>query len=164
MPAMQTDPAHSVVEFLADNNADCPACNHALRGIPEPICPECGTPLELGVRAPGIRHSGWVAALIACAMGLGFDSVVVLVMAWNFLVQLFTGHLAQLPREFWVLTFTLLPLALSCLGAIALLWRKRHPILRLSGRGQIIFAVSAFVVIGGLHAAIGVWLIATLFI
>ncbi len=160
---MTTDSA-ALIDWLASHDAKCPACDHALRGIPDPICPECGTPLELGVRAPNIRHSGWVAALIACAMGFGFDAVVVTIVSWEIVVKTFIARGSQITTDALMILYTLVPLALLCVGAIALLWKRRHAILVLPPRWQISFGAAAFVLIGGVHAGVGVWLIAVLII
>jgi hypothetical protein len=161
---MTTPDATALVHWLAHHDAQCPACDHALRGTPEPICPECGSALELGVRAPSIRHSGWVAALIACAMGFGFDAVVVTVIIWEVIIKMFIGHLAQIPTDVWMILLTLVPLALACLAGIFALWRKRHRLIVLPNRGQILIGLGAFALIGGVHAGVGVWLVAMLII
>ncbi|MBC7835102.1 MAG: hypothetical protein H7Y88_08365 [Phycisphaerales bacterium] len=60
-----TDP---LAAFLASANTPCPACGYNLRGLHTPACPECSTPIQLGItvgngaRAGALRgphNAGW---------------------------------------------------------------------------------------------------------
>ena len=55
-----------VVKFLAENDAECPACNYSLRGCTQACCPECGEELSLAllgesfkVLITGLRYLLW---------------------------------------------------------------------------------------------------------
>ncbi len=50
--------------FLAERDAPCPGCGYNLRGVQEPVCPECGGPVELSI---GRRYRGMWALLLAAA-------------------------------------------------------------------------------------------------
>jgi hypothetical protein len=47
-------------DFLADRDQPCPGCGYNLRGVQEPVCPECGRTLELALARPA---RGWLLFL-----------------------------------------------------------------------------------------------------
>lgn len=49
----------SVRTFLAERDAPCPGCNYNLRGVEQPVCPECGRGIELSISRPG-RSRGYL--------------------------------------------------------------------------------------------------------
>lgn len=79
------DTADPLRTFLADRNVPCPKCQYNLRALQQPLCPECGAPLELGVLVAGraaavnswLRTATHPALLLLGAMvaGFGIDRV-----------------------------------------------------------------------------------------
>src|SRR5690242_20481338 len=69
------DDSATLRAFLAERDAPCPACGYNLRGIEEPLCPECGGTVELAI---GRRSSAaWVllmAILSVVALSAGMDA------------------------------------------------------------------------------------------
>jgi hypothetical protein len=53
-----------LLDFLRDNDADCPNCNYNLRALTTPVCPECNQPLVLTVGIKQLRL-GWLFASVA---------------------------------------------------------------------------------------------------
>jgi hypothetical protein len=44
------DSSHDIVtRFLADSDVPCPRCGYNLRGVEQPVCPECGEALSLTI-------------------------------------------------------------------------------------------------------------------
>lgn len=41
------EPPTDLIQYLAENDARCPACGYGLRGLPQPRCPECAMMLDL---------------------------------------------------------------------------------------------------------------------
>lgn len=56
-------------EMLAHNDALCPNCAYALRGLTGDRCPECNQRLELGVRLAVDRTGALLMSVIACSCG-----------------------------------------------------------------------------------------------
>jgi hypothetical protein len=57
--------------FLEERNLPCPACGYSLRGCTSSKCPECGTALELALRArpiPAWWHAGVIGLALAVMM------------------------------------------------------------------------------------------------
>jgi len=53
----------SLRAFLAERDVPCPACGYNLRGAQDPVCPECGGPVELSIEGrAGAR--GYVLLLL----------------------------------------------------------------------------------------------------
>jgi len=48
-----------VTAYLARRDVQCPRCAYNLRGVGEPLCPECGHKIELTIHRPG-RSRGYL--------------------------------------------------------------------------------------------------------
>ena len=44
--------ADQLKAYLADRDVPCPGCGYNLRGVAEPVCPECGIPLDVQAIKP----------------------------------------------------------------------------------------------------------------
>lgn len=71
-----TEPPDFLASFLERVDAPCPVCSYNLRGVALPHCPECRAPITLTVGSEQARLGPWLLAALGFAMGLGFDSVV----------------------------------------------------------------------------------------
>lgn len=58
-------PDDSVRAFLAARNVPCPGCNYNLRGVEQPVCPECGRGIELTIARPGNNRGYLLFVLLA---------------------------------------------------------------------------------------------------
>lgn len=63
-------------EFLAERDAPCPMCDYNLRALTDDRCPECGSEVEVKVGLTEPRLTGFIAGIVALAMGLGFNAIV----------------------------------------------------------------------------------------
>ncbi len=62
-PSDAAAPLDGLREYLATRDIPCPGCGYNLRGVQDPVCPECGGEVELSVtRAAGGR--GWLWLLV----------------------------------------------------------------------------------------------------
>lgn len=119
-------PDASVLErFLEGEHAPCPVCEYDLFRVSGSTCPECGSPIQLGVVSPHARFGPWLLAVIAFALALGFDGVVMLLMFVPMIAQGVPAFSAA--PQFWVLYLMMLALT-SCsgLGLTLVLRRKRR--------------------------------------
>ncbi|MEL6396363.1 MAG: hypothetical protein AAFQ71_10230 [Planctomycetota bacterium] len=135
--------------WLADHDEPCPNCGYGLRGVPEPVCPECSAPIRLGVVAPHMRFGPWAVAMLGPALALGFDGVIVLLTTWQLII---TGGL---PTEVEPLYWGLVALGGLCLLGIALLISRRARWMALDPGRQWRIGWSIFVGVGVVHAAFG---------
>ncbi len=157
MPPTTEQPSHEtptlLLAFLADRDEPCPVCGYCLRALSAPRCPECGAPLELRVGSPQLRVGPWVLAIVSCALALGFDGVFATMMA---------VALAISPPGFWrpygvAAAVALLAVAMLC--AMLAIIRRRTAWARWPRRRQWITSGALFVVVGALHALVGIVLI-----
>lgn len=105
--------------YLESNDAPCPVCAYSLRGLSTPTCPECNAPLSLGVTSENLSIGPWTVAVVAFAMGAGFDSVVSTLMT--------IGLINEAPPIWqpYAMLGILVTLALACLGCVVALVRHR---------------------------------------
>jgi hypothetical protein len=75
--------------FLAGRDEPCPLCGYNLRMLAGDRCPECGNELQLRIGLVEPRMGWYIAALVACCVGLG-GSVLVALLA-----------LSQAPGNWW---------------------------------------------------------------
>ena len=156
--AMSDTPLNSeddgvLLEWLESHDEPCPACGYSLRALTTGSCPECGVRLTLGVRAPHMRLGPWAAASLGCALGLGFDGVVVLVLTG---VMIYARSLP--PAQPFLAYQTLLSLGVVCFFGLLALIRYRRFWFRMSPRRQWVAGLGVFAAVGLLHAGAGVWL------
>jgi hypothetical protein len=147
------DDQRALLAWLERHDDRCPACAYELRGLSSPVCPECGVGLSLGVRAPGVRLGPWAAALLAPAMGLGFDGVVATIMLGASVVQW-----GRPPLDFWVFVGSLVALGAASAGAIAVVARARRWWTRQPPRRAWTRTVEVWLGVALAHAAVGAWL------
>ncbi len=134
-------------DFLAHNQAHCPACHYQLQGSTSPNCPECGTELALGVIQPPRPLGPWTFITIALAMGIGFDLVAMTLMT---IPAIFSG-------QAWFFFFPMGLLftgALTCAGGIYTLFRYHRRWFALPRRRQWSITISTYVVVFVLHLAL----------
>jgi len=141
----------TVVKFLAETDADCPACGYQLRGAPEPRCPECSAPLHLEIATTQSRPGAWLFALLAWSLALGFDGVVAVIFTTA--VAVTRPPLVQLYPYIWVALF----LTLSALSAIGLrrVYAARTRWLARPVPVQRRDAILTFAAVALAHAAVG---------
>ena len=89
-PGVYETPAVPLLNaFLAARDVPCPLCGYNLRMLAGERCPECGNELRLQVGLVEPRMGWYIAALVACCVGLG-GSVLVALLA-----------LSQAPAQWW---------------------------------------------------------------
>ncbi len=64
------DSPELIRSFLADRDFPCPGCSYNLRGVEQPLCPECGRAIELTINRPG-RSRGYLL-FVLLALGWVF--------------------------------------------------------------------------------------------
>ena len=139
-----------LLAHLAHNPAHCPTCNYQLHGISQPLCPECGERLELGVVAPPRPLLPFTLAVTFIAMGLGFDAVVS-----TFLIG------TAVASRFQSLPFVAAPVGILLFGAAccaASIWgllRVQRHWFNAPRRTQHRRVVAVFFAVFAFHAALG---------
>jgi len=142
-------PPEMLRAFLADHDAPCPVCGYNLRGVILPVCPECESPIELGVASAQSRLGAWLLALLAFAMPLSFDILVGLMMIVG--VVLSGGENA----EGVFLMVALLTLTAVSIGVLWVLIARKRDWLRMPQRRQWYFAWGLFIAVFLVHLAVG---------
>ncbi len=150
MPEPDNDHA-ALRDFLATHDATCPLCDHGLRSVPEPRCPECGAPLHLAVASVQTSPGPWLLAICSWTLALGFDSVVALFMTIGVVVA--RPPLSQGYPYIFVATFLTLSVA-SAIGLLRVI-RARPRWNAKPRRAQWRDAGITFVSVAALHAAVG---------
>lgn len=119
-------PDESVLaRYLEDEHAPCPVCEYDLFKTSGINCPECGSPIQLGVVSPHARAGAWLMGVIAFALALGFDGVVLLLMLVPMIAQGVPAFSAA--PQFWVLYLMMWCLGgVSATGLVVVLRRKRQ--------------------------------------
>lgn len=156
-PSPTNPDAAALVAFVATRDALCPVCSYNLRGLGEPRCPECASPLHLQVGSENLRLGPWFTAILSAALALGFDSVVSVVMAVGMTVAMVYD-----PPKSWgqarpILTMFagFLALALASGAAVWFLYRRRRAFTRLPRRRQWAWAAGVFAAAFLIHAIYG---------
>ena len=125
-----------LLAFLADRDAACPACNYNLRGLTQPVCPECGKKIELRIGLAEGMSGSWITALVSsllpAGIGLPFNILLMIAVISD---PYFTVD--ELFREPEALPFLALALyTLLCIPASVLLLVFRRRFLRLQSQTQ----------------------------
>lgn len=155
-PTRSGSPDQRLVEWLAENEECCPVCNYALGGLHEARCPECGVALRLTVGSPQARFGPWILALVSFALALGFDAVISIVMAGLFV----RFGAPPTPEPMWILT-AFAVLALACAVGLLRTIRCRVRWMRMTPTHQWARSRLIFLVVGAVHLAFGLYLVAT---
>ncbi len=156
-PAIEPDTDNDALSAWLDaHDEPCPVCRYNLRGVRSPACPECNTPLTLGVRSPRAIFGPWAVALIACSLGLGFDGVTSLFMLAPVIG---TGGEDPLAIAMWT---TLTTLGVCSGIGVAWLLTRRRIWMRMRPGAQWRTAWTVFFGVGLLHLLAGGGLIAIL--
>jgi len=138
-----------LLEFIASRDADCPNCGYSVRGLERPICPECGTGLELGVVAQRVAVGPWLVAIVSLSLAAGFDGVLFIVGMGE---QMFRPPMNPMIAPI-VFAFGLA--ALIQLAWIAVLAKRRARWARLQIGTQRALAAAYFFGILIVHATVG---------
>lgn len=141
-----------LTSYLRETHDHCPVCEYDLFGVSEAVCPECGSPIHLGVVSPNARMGPWLLAVISFALAVGFDGVVVLLMFVPMIAQGVPAFSAA--PLFWVLYLMMLILGIgSGIGLWFVLQRRRwwqcRPAKSQWRRGWLVF-----VSVGATHALV----------
>jgi hypothetical protein len=146
-----------IVTWLRDHDEICPACEYQLRGVPEAVCPECGSELRLGVRAISLRMRWWIATIVVFAMAAGFNSVIATTMI---VVSIVRGLPPVSVRGVMAVIFAGFVLGAGVCGAM-LIWtvRRRARWLGMSREKQRIWALITFSTVFFVHAIFGAWVV-----
>jgi len=157
---MNHDPKASQVllaAHLKENHEPCPVCGYDLFGSAGPTCPECGSPVFLGVVSPHARLGPWLLGVVSFALALGFDAV-------GFVLGLIPSIIFGPPApsaapEYWRTMTGLLALAILSSALLLVVLRSRrwwqsHP-----PRSQWKLGIYVFLGVGLTHAAVGTLLI-----
>ena len=72
------DTARLLLEFLGEQDAECPLCGYNLRGLTEPRCPECRQELVLTVGLREVRIV-WLLVMLAPCFFSGIAAVLLLI-------------------------------------------------------------------------------------
>jgi len=119
------DDQQALIAFLAQRDATCPACRYNLRGLANPVCPECGNTLKLAVGLVDGVSRRWIASLVLALIpaGVGLPMTVVLLLGFTQGLQL--RDLIEEPEGI-VFLFSLIYLNVCLVGSIALIKIRRR--------------------------------------
>ncbi|KAA0217281.1 MAG: hypothetical protein DYG94_01395 [Leptolyngbya sp. PLA3] len=131
-----------LARYLDGEHAPCPVCEYDLFKVNGSECPECGSPIQLGVVSPHACPGPWLLGVIAFALALGFDGVVLLLMFVPMLAQGVPAFSAA--PQFWALYLMMWCLGgASATGLTLVLRRKRqwqsHPVKKQRRLGWMVF-------------------------
>ena len=129
----------ALIGWLSDTDEPCPVCGYLLRGIAEPLCPECNAGLELAVGSPDLRLAPWTTAVVFVSMALGFDAAVGTMLTVPLVGMIVSGYW-PVPIDFLAMYAAFWIAAAGLGAALLLLFRKRRSLQRHSARAQWIVA------------------------
>lgn len=145
------DPPREMLRaFLADHDAPCPVCGYNLRGVTLGVCPECESPIELGVSSSSSQQSAWLMALLVFAMPLSFDILIGVLMTVG--VVMSAGENA----EGVFLMVSLVTLSMVCIGMLWVLIARKRDWLCMPRRKQWSIAWGLLVGVFVVHLLVGV--------
>lgn len=142
--------------WLANHDEACPVCAYALNGVASACCPECGSEIRLGVRAPNAIAGPWVLALIGFALAVGFDAVTAMLMGMPLVA---TAGEDPIVVFVWI---TLASLGLVSVAGLVWVLMRRRWWMRLAPGRQWKLAWALFLGVGFLHAIAGAVIVWTL--
>jgi hypothetical protein len=142
-------PPELLREFLATHDAPCPVCGYNLRGVTLTICPECESPIELGVSSNNTYLGAWIWALLSFAMPLSFDIIVGSLM----LVGVVMSGAENAEAVF--LLISLLTLTLVCVGMLWVLIVRKNDWVRMPRKRQWEYAWLLFTGVFVVHLVVG---------
>ena len=151
----------ALAAWLAVRDEPCPVCAHNLRGVPGPVCPECGAPLRLSVGSENNRQGPWLLALGAFVLALGFDAVTTLLMSIPVAVYLgMTVVIGQQPGPgpgigFFMVVGMMLTLSVAMASAAYVFIKRANGWKRMDRRRQWWAAWGLFVGVGAAHVVAG---------
>jgi hypothetical protein len=71
------DPDAFTLAFLAENEAECPACGYNVHALREARCPECGRSLRvMVVTVEGGFSAAWIILMLAASLAAGVGLLV----------------------------------------------------------------------------------------
>lgn len=158
-PRAAGDDERALVAWLAGHDEPCPVCSFNLRGVPGARCPECGSGLSLAVASVNTRLGPWILALVSCAMALGFDAVVLVLLT---IAVILSGPPASAAPiiVFYYLVF--LVLGGGSLAGLIWLVAHRRSWHRMEVHRHWPAAIGVFVGIGIIHALAGLFIFAVI--
>jgi hypothetical protein len=146
----------TLLVFLATQDAPCPVCSYNLRGLQTTSparCPECGAELHLRVGSENLRIGPWLLAIISLTMAVGFDAVVLVILAIG--ASLSKNLSPADIQQIGIMLGTFLGLTLTCGGGILLILRKRRQWCLIARPTQWRIAAATFLVVFIIHALVG---------
>ncbi len=124
--------------LLTARDIACPVCGYNLRASVSANCPECGAKLDLRIGSVDLKLGAWLVALIALAVGLGFTSILGIVVAVS---SAFYGGWDYVLPELYVLGA---PSAVLGVGLCLLIarrrkfWKRRRRFQRYTAVGYVV--------------------------
>ncbi len=76
------DSTDLIRSYLADRDFPCPGCTYNLRGVEQPVCPECGRAIELTIARPG-RSRGYLLFVLLALGWVLIAGTMNGVRSWN---------------------------------------------------------------------------------
>lgn len=153
-------PSDPLLAHLAAHDAECPVCGYQLRGVAAPVCPECAAPLRLTVASDHTKPGPWLVALIACALALGFDAVVFLLLLVGVVASLVARGVPD-PQAL-VIAALFGSFALASGVALAVVLRRRRAWALWRRRSQWVIGWATFFGVGLVHVGFAVLVVALL--
>lgn len=151
MPTSNPADATAVIAWLDAHDEPCPVCGYDLRGLTEPLCPECGKPLTLSVTARDLhRISSWLIATGAITLGLGFDAASVIVVLSRAVVNAARTGTPPAPLEIRKLVILSILALISTIG-IGVMLRLRRRWVLLPDSSKRLYALALIAVVGLVH-------------
>ncbi len=130
--------------LLAARDIACPVCGYNLRAIVSPNCPECGAKLDLRIGSGDLKLGAWLVALLALAVGLGFTSIVGVIVAAG--QTIYGGPWDYVLPVLYVLAVASAVFGVGLWGLIARrrkFWKRRPEVQRYIAVGYLIGSCAA---------------------
>jgi hypothetical protein len=143
------EPAISTLDAMRslarEHGVVCPACRGPLENATSLRCPSCQEELHIGLGLAEPRMGAFITGLIGLSLGLGFNSIVLVMLLVLFVVE----PLGRPPAGFQATLYVAAPL----LAALTYLWvTRRRRICRWSAGVRWGLAVGTFALFG-----FGIW-------